>query len=356
VSERRIPKVCPLPDARVGLAARKVCPLPDPLPRTGEGNRGRRERSAGSRRLGAPCVLSLALLAVASGACSPALDDRPWLITRTTIVGWKAEPPEVAPGASVMLEAIAIDPSAAIDPTATAWTLCHTPKPPSENRVVAPACLAPTRPPDTAGNPVSLAIPTEACRLFGPDVPQPPPGQPTTRARDADATGGYFQPVTVALGSALAIGLERVTCDLPEASLADARAFQAAYHANQNPTLAGLTIIAADGSPIDPTAIGAGTHLTIQATWLAGAIETFPVFDRQSRTILDAAETLTASWYVTSGTLDAPAAEIADPTATSTATGWTAPASPTTVELAMVLRDSRGGSDVARATLVVVGP
>ena len=59
-------------------------------------------------------------------------------------------------------------------------------------------------------------------------------------------TGGYFQPVTVAVGGALAIGLERVTCDLPEASLADARAFQAAYHPNQNPSLVGLSFAAGD--------------------------------------------------------------------------------------------------------------
>ena len=296
----------------------------------------------------------LALISVAG--CSPAFDDRPGLITRPTIVGWKAEPPEVAPGASVMFEAVTLDPSAAVDPTATAWTLCHTPKPPSENRVAAPPCLAPSTVPDALGDPVAIAIPTDACRVFGPDVPQPLPGQPTTRARDADTTGGYFQPMTVALGSALAIGLERVTCDLPEASLTDARAFQAAYHANQNPALAGLTFTAADGSPIDPAAIAGGTHLTIQATWLPGAIETFPVFDRQSRTIVAAAETLTASWYVTGGVLDQPTAPITDSAAISTSTSWTAPAAAATVELALVLRDSRGGSDIARATLAVVSP
>ena len=312
-----------------------------------------RSRRYGMR--GAPAV-ALALIAVSGAGCSPALDDHPWLITQPTIVGWKADPPEVAPGATILLEAVVLDPSAALDATATAWTLCHTPKPPSENRVAAPACLGPAAPPDAVGNPASIAIPTDACRLFGPDVPQPLPGQPTTRARDADATGGYFQPVTVALGGALAVGLERVTCDLPEASLADARAFQVAYHANQNPALVGLTFTARNGGPIDPSAIAPGTRLTIQAAWLAGAIEHFPVFDRQSRMIVDTPETLTASWYVTGGALDQPTTEITDPAAVTTETGWTAPADIVTVEVALVLRDSRGGSDVARATLVVVPP
>src|SRR5581483_6488527 len=98
-------------------------------------------------------------LAVVLAGCTPTLDDHPWLITRLTIVGWKAEPPEVAPGGNVTLEALALDPASAVDPTATAWTLCHSPKPPSENRVVAPDFLAAAAP-DAVGDPVSIAIPT----------------------------------------------------------------------------------------------------------------------------------------------------------------------------------------------------
>ena len=77
------------------------------------------------------------------------------------------------------------------------------------------------------------------------------------------------------------------------------------------------------------------------------------MFDRQSRTIVDTAETLTASWYVTGGALDQPAATITDSAVLSTATGWTAPAGTAMVELALILRDSRGGSDIARATIAV---
>jgi len=300
---------------------------------------------------------TLGVLAIAACVgCTPTLDDRPWSISRLTIVGWKAEPPEVAPGTTVALEALAIDPAAAVDPSATAWTLCHTPKPPSENRVVAPDCLAPAAVPDAVGDPASIAIPSDVCTVFGPDVPQPLPGQPTARARDSDATGGYFQPVTVVLGGAVAIGLERVTCDLPDASLADARAFRAAYRANQNPSITGLAFATDDGSRIDPGAVPAGAHLVVQASWLPGGIETFPVFDRQSRTIVSTAETLQASWYVTGGLLDRPATTITDPAATTTSTGWIAPGGAATVQLALVVRDSRGGSDLARATLVIAGP
>ena len=255
------------------------------------------------------------------------------------------------------LEAVVLDPAAAADPTATAWTLCHTPKPPSENRVAAVDCLAPAAPPDAVGDPVSIAMPTDVCRVFGPDVPQPLPGQPTTRARDADATGGYFQPVTVAVGGALAIGLERVTCDLPEASLADSRAWKAAYQANQNPTLVGLSFAASDGSPIDPAARSPRVPRSRSRRPGSAAPSRPSRCSTGSRARLSTrAETLTASWYVTGGALDQPAAAITDTAALSTATNWTAPAGTATVELALILRDSRGGSDIARATLAIADP
>jgi hypothetical protein len=59
---------------------------------------------------------------------------------------------------------------------------------------------------------------------------------------------------------------------------------------------------------------------------------------------------------VTGGVLDHPATVLTDPAAVSAATAWTAPAGPARIELALILRDSRGGSDIARATLSVVGP
>ncbi len=315
-------------------------------------------------------LLALAAAAGAAAGCAPTLDDRPWLITRTEIVGWKAEPPEVPPGGSVSLQIFALgppgSPSGPPDPAGTSWTLCRTPKPPAENRVVAPDCLAPPAAtaagaPDAVGDPVAIKIPVDACRLFGPDAPQPPPGAPPTRPRDADASGGYYQPVAIALDAATAIGLQRITCDLPEASLADARAFQAAYHPNQNPTLAALTFSAAASggaapTPVDPGAVPRGAPVMMTATWLDGAAETFPIFDRRSRTVVETQETLSASWYVTGGTLDRPAALIAGAaTETTVTTTWTAPDAPGAYDLVLVLRDSRGGSDVARVTLVVPG-
>jgi hypothetical protein len=286
-------------------------------------------------------------------SCRPSLDDRPWLITRAQILAVKAEPPEVRPGTNATFEVVALDPAGAADTTGTTWTLCQVPKPPAEANVVATGCVDPGQP-NAVGSPVTLAVPTDACQLFGPDTPQPAPGASATRPRDPDATGGYYQPITIALANSLAVGLERVTCDLPSASLAVARQFAASYTPNQNPTIAGLTFTA-NGAAIDPGAVPAGAGVAIEVSWSRGSAETFPVYDRTTATIAPAHETLTASWYVTGGDLDRAAIETSDPNVTSATATWTAPPE-AIVRLAITLRDSRGGIDAVEAELIVNGP
>ncbi|HLK93066.1 MAG TPA: hypothetical protein VKZ18_24440 [Polyangia bacterium] len=306
------------------------------------------------RRTSRPWRL-VALLSVALAAsCSPTLDDRPWLVTQPQIIGLEASSPEVRPGTAVTFEVVALDPAGPVDTRPTTWAFCSTPKPPAEANVVAPGCLAPAAP-DATGSPVSLTVPTDACAVFGPDPPQPAPGQPSARPADPDATGGYYQPIAIALSRSLAVGLERVICDLPQASLAAARAFQAAYVANVNPMIAGLTMTA-NGAEIDAAAVAAGTDVQIAVSWPAGTAESFALFDRASASVVEAQETLTASWFVTGGDLDRAAVETSDPTVLSAAATWTAPGQPGPVQLAVTLRDSRGGMDAMTASLLIVAP
>jgi hypothetical protein len=297
-------------------------------------------------------VEALVLVAVAAAAgCRPSLDDRPWLVTTLQILGVKADPPEVAPGGAVTMEVVALDPTSAVDPSATAWTLCRAPKPLGESRVVAPDCLMPAAA-DVVGSPATLTIPPDACQVFGPNTPQPAPGAPPTRPRDPDATGGYFQPATVVLDGAIAVALERVTCGLPDASLDVVRAYQAAYRPNQNPIIAAITLTV-DGAAADPSSIAPGARVAVAVSWAPGSAETFPVFDRASSTLVDTTEVLSASWYVTAGDLDRAVAEVVDPGLLSAATTWTVPGVVTTAQILVVLRDSRGGVDSARATINV---
>jgi hypothetical protein len=301
-------------------------------------------------------VLPAVVVVIALGAgCRPALDDRPWLITRPQIVGWKAEPPEAAPGGTVALQVVAVGPDGPLDTGGTTWRLCRTARPLDESRAVAVACLDPA-PADALGDPVQMVIPSDACRLFGPDPAQPAAGAPPSRPVDADATGGYYQPVTLALAGALAVGRERVACGLPGASLAAARAFEAAYQPNRNPVIASLAF-SVNGAAIDrsasPIALPATTTVDVEITWAAGSAETFALFDPGTSQVLSAAETLTVSWYVTGGELAGGAAAIADPGQLTSATAWTTPAGPATLEMVTLLRDSRGGSDAARTVLSV---
>src|SRR5205814_408577 len=82
----------------------------------------------------------------------------------------------------------------------------------AENNVVSRACIdgGPGLQPAGTGNPVTLTIPITACALHGPDTPPTKPGEPPLRARDADVTGGYYQPVSVRAGGQQAIALERL--------------------------------------------------------------------------------------------------------------------------------------------------
>lgn len=294
------------------------------------------------------------LLAALAGAaaCRPTLDDRPWLVDRLRIVGWTAEPPEAPPGSDVTFAVVALDSAGPPETAATAWSLCHVPRALDDEGPVAPACLAHAAA-DARGDPVRLRIPADACRTFGPDVPQPAPGAPPARPGDPDVTGGYYQPLTIALGSTLAVGLARLRCDLPDASLQVGLAFRDAYHSNQSPTIAGLAF-SVGGAPVDLAAIPAGARVTIVVTWPAGTAESFPVFDRGAGALVDTREALFAAWYVTGGELDRAAAEIDDPAVTAAASTWTAPDAAATFEVVVTLRDSRGGAAAARATLGVV--
>jgi hypothetical protein len=293
-------------------------------------------------------VASLAVLAVGVG-CRPELDDRPWLVRSLQIVGVKLEPPEVTPGTETTANVIAIGPDAVPDVSMTAWALCHSSKSLGEDRVVSPDCLAPSTT-DAIGSPVHLTVPTDACQSFGPNVPQPAAGEPPTRPHDPDASGGYYQPVTASLGASVAATLERVRCGLADASLDVARAFQDTYRPNENPMITSLTL---DGVGIPPRSIPSGATVSLDVAWSAMSMESFPVFDRSTRGLVTTDEVLTVSWYVTGGTLERAASEVRDRAILSTSTSWVAPSSPAQVELLVMLRDSRGGSDARHLTVLV---
>src|SRR5262249_48299117 len=143
----------------------------------------------------------------------------------------------------------------------------------------------------------------DACSVFGPTPPAPLPGQPPRRPHDADVTGGYYQPVRAEAtldGDPLSpgIGLTRITCDPANAPFDVAPPLRGRYHINTTPTLVSVVALDRAGAPLPGADPGAGdpglpatlpahTAITLRASWTADSAETFPVFDPESRTLVD---------------------------------------------------------------------
>jgi hypothetical protein len=178
---------------------------------------------------------------------------------------------------------------------------------------------------------VTAPIPDEACISFGPETP---PGD--FRPRDADGTGGFYQPIRVDVRDPdlVAFGLARITCKLANAPSDVARDYDVRYVANANPALDEIALAAS---------VPADTDVELVASWPAAAAESYLFFDRLGQVLVERREAMRLSWFATGGALAVDATAVAeDDPATTVSTTWHTPAAgPATVWF--VLRDSRGG-------------
>jgi hypothetical protein len=290
-------------------------------------------------------------LAVAAlAACVPDVSSDDTVVRSPRILAVKADPAEARPGAPVTYTPLVASPEGSVPSPFVEWSYCLVPKPLTEDNAVASVCLVPppgALPPPLAeigaGASVTSPIPLDACSRFGPVTPAG-----GTRPRDPDSTGGYYQPLRVDLeGGPPVFALERVTCDLAEATAAVAAAFAMAYAPNENPSLGPLEASLED--------VPAGAHVELTATWAASSAETYAYYDAASGTVTTRRESLLVAWYATAGSFDRPTtARGSDDPATTASNGWTAPAEAATVHLWIVLRDSRGGVDFAAYDASVV--
>lgn len=289
-------------------------------------------------------------------ACRP---DLPLTLSRVTgprLLAVRAEPAEVAPGASSALSALLVDERGSTIDTGTRWWFCGERKPLSELGPVSPRCAVG----DAALTPIGVGldvngnVPLDACRLFGPDVPESTASEPAGRPVDPDYTGGYYQPIRVETGAATAVDRLRLACGLAGATLGQLVAFRARYRANVNPAIASLQVV--DGPELVPRERGdnrarRGERLALRAAWpsctdggCAGA-EPYVVLDPVTRTLVDRRETIRVSWFATDGEFgeDRTGREDTDVSTTSDNV-WTTPAQGGTVTMWLVVRDSRGGA------------
>lgn len=282
----------------------------------------------------------LALLLLVCG-CENALDQRLDLVDAPRVLAVVSDPAEAKPGAMVTLSALVASPTGPVT-AAPAWALCTAPKAPTEDNAVATGCIGTDQLVPLGTAPTATAtIPTDACQLFGPDVP--PGGY---RPRDPDPTGGYYQPVRADAGDAgLAFGFARITCNLPSAPGDVAHEYQMSYVANANPVL----------HPLVVGDVTAGSDVTITASW--DDPETYLYYDPRNQTLVTRREAMRVSWFATGGSLPVDATAVGeDDPATSVSTTWHAPAAAGPAWLWVVLRDSRGGLATLTASVTVTVP
>ena len=327
---------------------------------------------------------SIVAFAAAAFGCVPDIEDDTSRIEGPRVLALRSEPAESAEGGQVTVTALAATPDGA--PRDVDFVLCTDRKPLTELGPVSPRCIeSRDGEPDVltplgTGELATLTVPAEACTLFGPERPDPKPGEPSPRPVDPDLTGGFYQPVIAWLGGDATLGAVRLACPLSGAPRDATVDFNRRYRPNANPSVLALERVRGDGSGQVLSARGAplrvapGERLRLRAVvppcpfepvcgdGICGALEDrvtcredcdepkgcggaerYAIYDPSARAVRDATESLVASWYATSGELREERTDPIDPEVMEN--DWTAPLQPGSVRLWVVVRDDRGGSD-----------
>ena len=283
------------------------------------------------------------LLALAG--CEDALDQRLAIVDRPRMLAITSEPAEVKPGESATLTTLLAGPEGPLSNVPT-WARCDAPKPPTVDNAVADGCVADQVTPLGDGVSITVTIPMDACRTFGPDVTSA-----GFRPRDPDPTGGYYQPIRAVVPSLdEAFGFTRITCNLANAPGDVAQQYKTTYVANAQPMLLPLTI---DSAPAASASLPAATDVTLSVGWPADSVEYYLYYDQASQTLITRRESMRVSWFATAGALAVDASAVGeDDSASSVSTTWHTPAAGPAY-LWVVLRDSRGGLATASYAVTV---
>jgi hypothetical protein len=333
--------------------------------------------------------LQLLALAGAALGCEPTFDDRNSEVLGRRVLGVQVTPAQAKPGATVTLRALVVEPSGTLKRYAPSWAFCSASKPVAETNDVSAACLEPSGEQFAElgrGAAVKGDLPKDACRQFGPDVPQSKPGEAQGRPTDPDSTGNFYQPlkVTVSDGesSSITLGQAGLVCGLPTLTGEQLLEYQQRVRVNEHPQLTNVLVdgdeskpLSVDDGTIAPLQVGVGQHLKLRATWpacpsepkcgdgicdnhevakdcpadcmepkgCAGA-ETFIYYDPLTRTLVERREAMRVAWFAGAGSFDDDHTGRREDELDAFSDGaWTAPSTPGTVHLWTVLRDSRGG-------------
>jgi len=307
----------------------------------------------------------LLLSALAAGAaCKPNVGRAPSLIVGPEVLAVRGVPAEAKPGDSVTYDLLVASPAGTVTDPVANWDVCTTPKPPAESNSVAAACVQ-AAPGDAQGSTYSAAVPSNACKLFGPIAPDTQAGQPPSRPADPDSTGGYYLPVRAVVSglgnrALMVFDLERIACNLPKAPPLVIQEYNANYKPNANPAIDRLDVVSPESTSTVPTGqplpVASASRISLLAVFTPDSAESYPVFDADTQALAYRRESLSLGWFASAGEFDHDRTGRAETDLETTSDNtWTAPSvgEPTPVYLWLVLRDSRGGVDFASYQLMV---
>ena len=284
-------------------------------------------------------LAALALVAVAG--CGNQFDPASF-VDKLRLLAVEADPPDVAFGQMTTLTATTANPGGSAP--VISWDACLLPPPPATGEAVNQDCI--TLP---EGDPMLVSFGQ------GGTVTGTMPMLDLSMVGLPDQTNGFYLPVRVKLA---ADGNELV-------AFYQLRIFLGALTPNppnQNPTLTGIfTVPSADAGAADevalddatPLVVNDGEQLNLRAHVADGSDESYVVFDGDPRTTppRTVTENIRISWYTTAGEYSDDVTGIAKPD-TTLKLDKHQPASGSTIDLWVVARDERGGSDVLHRTLL----
>lgn len=292
-------------------------------------------------------------MAVAVGGCAPTVLDDVTLVRAPRLLAVRAIPAEAPPGTPVRFEALVASPDAASPNPPLEWAFCNDRPSLAEPGPISARCRTDGAwiTPLGVGDAADGTLPSEACRVFGPEPPITQQGA-GGRPFDPDVTGGYQQPLRVLLRSASASSVSffgtRIACGVQGATQSAAAEFTRRYRRNENPEITVFSRVADGGedslvSPdVAPVAVSPGASVRLRVAWptcegdaACGGAERYVVFDRPTQSVVERTEVLRVSWFATAG-------DFRDPR-TAGDNVWHAPQAGARVRLWAVLRDDRGG-------------
>lgn len=282
--------------------------------------------------VGPVCLAGCVLFGL--GGCQSFSDPPVSFVTGLRVLGIRADPPQVAPGASTTVAALVVDTSGGTP--AASWSDCLLP--PLPGQTVNTGCVGGSAGADLQPDlqPVGggLTIP-----FVMPQVTAASLGAP-------DATGGVYLPLVAAIDESPQAASSRSLTAVYRLRLADAAP------ANTNPTIADVLSVGTGGvmSPLDataPTPVRTGEALSLAVTFAPDSAQTYTAADGTTTT-----ERLTTSWFCTAGDLTFEKTSATQPV-TVLHLDQRLPPAGAQIDLYAVARDERGGTDFAHRTLLL---